>query len=417
MKKKLVGIILAAGEGTRMKSLLPKVLHLICGKPMLAYVLDLAKKIKLTNTFAVLGHKKELFKDLLNEYKVKTIYQEKLLGTADAVNRAKNALKNFTGNILILYGDQPLLSEETLEKLIARHAESDASATILTANVENPFGYGRIVRDNYSRIRAIIEEKDATGEQRNKGEINTGIICFKKEPLFKAIAKIKPNNAKKEYYLTDAIRIMADEGLLIEYLSIDDSKEAQGINSKGDLAIAYDFIRKKIINEFMDEGITIVDPNTTYIDCDCDIGEDTVIYPFTIIERGVKIGKFCSIGPFCHLRGQTVVDDNATIGNFTELARSRIGKDVFMKHFSYLGDASVGDKVNIGCGTVSANFDGKNKQKTIIKEGAFIGSDTVFVAPVKIGRKAATGAGAVVTKDVKPGEVVVGVPARPIKSA
>lgn len=417
MKKKLVGIILAAGEGTRMKSNLPKMLHSICGKPMLAYVLDLAKKIKLTNTFVVLGYKKELFKDLLNEYKVKTIYQEKLLGTADAVNRTKSVLKSFTGNILILYGDQPLLSEEALEKLVSRHTESDASATILTANVENPFGYGRIIRDNYSRITAIVEEKDAIEAQRNITEINTGIICFKKEPLFRAIAKIKPNNAKKEYYLTDAIRIMADDGLLIESLSIDDSKEAQGINSKGDLAIAYDIIRKKTINKFMNEGVTIVDPNATYIDCDCEVGEDTVIYPFTIIEKGVKIGKFCSIGPFCHLRRQTVVDDNTTIGNFTELARSRIGKDVFMKHFSYLGDASVGNRANIGCGTISANFDGKNKQKTIIEEGAFIGSDTVLVAPVKVGKKAVTGAGAVVTRDVKPGEVVVGVPARPIKSA
>lgn len=417
MKKKLVGIILAAGEGTRMKSNLPKMLHSICGKPMLAHVLDLAKKIKLTNTFVVLGHKKELFKDLLNEYKVKTIYQEKLLGTADAVNRTKSVLKSFTGNILILYGDQPLLSEETLEKLVNRHTESDASATILTANMENPFGYGRIIRDNYSRITAIVEENDAIEAQRNITEINTGIICFKKEPLFRAIAKIKPNNAKKEYYLTDAIRIMADDGLLIESLSIDDSKEAQGINSKGDLAIAYDIIRKKTINKFMNEGVTIVDPNATYIDCDCEVGEDTVIYPFTIIEKGVKIGKFCSIGPFCHLRSQTVVDDNTTIGNFTELARSRIGKDVFMKHFSYLGDASVGNRANIGCGTISANFDGKNKQKTIIEEGAFIGSDTVLVAPVKVGKKAVTGAGAVVTRDVKPGEVVVGVPARPIKSA
>lgn len=417
MKNNIAAIILAAGEGTRMKSQLPKMLHPICGKPMLAYVLDLAKKIRLTNTFVVLGHKRQLFTDLLKEYKIKTVYQDKLLGTADAVNRTKNVLKNFKGHILILYGDQPLLKKETLEKLIARHLESNADATILTANIEEPFGYGRIIRDNYSRVRAIVEEKDATEQQRSIAEINTGIICFKKEPLFKALTRIRPNNSKKEYYLTETIKIMADEGLLIESLSIDDSKEAQGINSKRDLAVAYDIIRKRILNEFMDDGITIVDPNTTYIDCGCRIGEDTVIYPFTIIEKDVKIGKFCSVGPFCHLRSQTVIDDNAVIGNFTELARSDIGKGVFMKHFSYLGDASVGKGANIGCGTVSANFDGKNKQKTVIKDGAFIGSDTVLVAPVKVGKCAVTGAGAVVTKDIKAGKVVVGVPAKEIKKS
>ena len=399
-----------------MKSQIPKVLHPICGKPMLGYVLDLAKDLKLEPTFVVVGHKKELLKTILDEYKARPIHQERLLGTADAVSRVKSALKGFSGNILILYGDQPLLQVETLKKLIQKHLENKASATILSASMANPFGYGRIIRDNYARITAIIEEKDASPPQKNLSEINTGIICFKKEALFKAISRIRPDNAKKEYYLTDAIKIMAGEGLVIESLCItDDAAQAQGINSRQDLAQAQKIMRLRILEKIMDAGVTVVDPDSTYIDAACSLGQDTVIYPFTIIEKGVKIGKFCQLGPFCHLRPESIIEDKAIIGNFTELVRCRIGKNTLMKHFSYLGDALVGSNVNIGCGTVAANFDGKNKQKTVIADNAFIGSDTVLRAPVKIGKKSITGAGAVVTKDVKAGEVVVGVPARPLK--
>ena len=399
-----------------MKSEIPKVLHPLCGKPMLAYVLDLAKDLKLRNTLVVVGHKKELLKDLLNEYKVKMIHQDKLLGTADALRRAQNALKNFSGNVLVLYGDQPLLRKETLKTLTQKHLDTNACATILTANLANPCGYGRIIRDNYARIIAIVEDKEATAAQKSITEINTGIICFKKGALFKAIAKIRPDNAKKEYYLTDAIKIMAGEGLAIESLCIsDDVQEAQGINSRQDLAQAQRTIRLRILDYFMTQGVSIMDPDTTTIECGCKIGQDTVIYPFTVIEKGVKIGKFCSIGPFCHLRPQTIIKAGAIIGNFTETVRCAIGEGTLMKHFSYLGDTFVGNRVNIGCGTVTANFDGQKKLKTVIGDGAFIGSDTVLRAPVKVGKKAITGAGAVVTKDVKAGQVVVGVPARPLK--
>lgn len=415
MDKKFAGIILAAGEGTRMKSAIPKVLHPLCARPMLAYVLDLAKKLRLSKTLVVVGNKKELLKDLLDEYPVKAIFQSERLGTADAVKRAQGILRSFSGNILILYGDQPLLQAKTLKELMQKHLASCASATILTASTEDPCGYGRIVRDNYARITAIIEDKDATNEQKNIKEVNTGIICFKKNDLFKAIAKIKPDNAKREYYLTDAIKIMAGEGLVVESLCITvDAAQAQGINSRQDLAQAQKIMRLRILDNLMASGVSIIDPQATHIDYDCKIGQDSIIYPFTVIEKDVIIGKFCRIGPFCHLRPGTRIEDRAMIGNFTEVVRSRIGKETLMKHFSYIGDAAVGRNVNIGCGTVTANFDGKNKLKTVINDNAFVGADTILRAPVKIGKKAVTGAGSVVTKEVKAGEVVAGVPARPL---
>lgn len=416
MSNKFTGIILAAGEGTRMKSEMPKVLHPVCGRPMLSYVLDLAKELKLDQTLVVVGHKRQRLRELLLAYKAKEVHQDKLLGTADAIKRAENILRDFSGDILVLYGDQPLLRKETLQNLIQKHKETDACAAILTAYVDNPFGYGRIIRDNFGRIKAIVEEKDATKEQKSISEINTGIICFKKLPLFKSIAKIKPDNAKREYYLTDCIKIMAAQGLLIASVSLKgDVREAQGVNNRIDLAHAQKTMGLRILEKYMLEGVGIIDPEATYIDYGSAIGQDTIIYPFTIIEKDVKIGKFCQIGPFCHLRPGTVIEDNAVIGNFTEIVRSRIGRDTFMKHCSYLGDAVTGKNVNIGCGTVVANFDGKNKQKTSIGDGAFIGCDTILRAPVKIGKYAITGAGAVVTKDVKEGKVVAGVPARELQ--
>lgn len=416
MDKNFAAIILAAGEGTRMKSAIPKVMHPLCGRPMLAYVLDLAKEMKLKSTLVVVGHKREMLQGLLADYNAKPVYQDNLLGTADAVKRTESALRNFFGNIIVLYGDQPLLQKETLQRLIQKHNQTSAAATILSAYMSNPSGYGRIIRDNYGSLKAIIEEKDATDNQRNISEINTGIICFKKQLLFKAIARVKPNNAKKEYYLTDCIKLMAEEGLRVESMALQgDVREAQGINTQIDLAQAQRIMRYRILEKFMLQGVGIVDPETTYIDFGATVGQDTIIYPFTVIEKDVKIGNFCSLGPFCHLRPATVIEDRTVIGNYTEISRSHLGKDVFMKHFSYLGDTAVGKNVNIGCGTVVANFDGKNKQKTIIGDGAFIGCDTVLRAPVEIGKYAITGAGAVVTRDVHEGEVVVGIPAKELQ--
>ena len=411
MKKNIAVIILAAGKSTRMKSELPKVLHKLCGRPMLGYVLDLVDSLKPSRTVAVLGYKQELVSEFIPAG-VKIAVQKKLIGTADAVKTGLASLKGFKGTVLILYGDNPLLTKQTLKKLLDYHLENDLDATLLTAQLKNPLGYGRIIRDKYFSICGIVEEKDADEAQKDIKEINTGIMAFKKEKLSANLSSIRPNNQKKEYYLTDMIGIFAKKNYLVDGLRIKDPQEALGINNRAELVQANRLMQKRINDKFMREGVTIMDPATAFIDFGTKIGPDTVIYPFTVIERNVKIGKHCSLGPFAHLRDGVELKDNVTAGNFIEMARSRIGAKTFVKHFSYLGDSLVGANVNIGAGTVTANFDGKNKHRTVIKDNVNIGSDTIIVAPVKIGRSALTGAGSVITKDV-PGKVIaVGVPAR-----
>ena len=330
---------------------------------------------------------------------------------------ALRRLRNFKGAVLILYADIPLLKKETIKKLLDYHLMNNPDATMLTANMDNPFGYGRILRDKYSSISGIVEEKDADDFQKDIKEINTGIICFNKEKLERAIGSVRPNNRKKEYYLTDTIGIVYKNGGLIDSVTISDINEALGINSRGELAKANRIMQKRINDDFMKDGISIVDPDSTFISFGTKIGRDTTIYPFTIIGNNVKIGAHCSIGPFAHLREGTRVEDGCLVGNFIEIVRSKLSPNTLAKHFSYIGDTFIGRQVNIGAGTVTANFDGKNKNVTVIKDEAFIGSDTVLVAPVKIGRRATTGAGSVVTKgtNVPDNGVVAGVPARPLK--
>ena len=416
MKKEIAVIILAAGKGTRMKFDLPKVLHPVCERPMLLYVLDLVKELKVKETVLVLGHKhEEVGKHLAPGIKVAV--QKKLLGTADAIKAGLSRLKGFRGTILVLYGDIPLLKKETVAKLLDHHIKNEIDATILTAQLDKPFGYGRIVRDKYSSIRGIIEEKDADDVDKEIKEINTGIICFNKDKLSACLNLIRPNNRKKEYYLTDTIGIFYKKGYLIESERVADFSETLGINSRVDLAKANSIMQKRINEKFMNDGVSIMDPDSTFIGYGVKIGQNTTIYPFTFIEKGVKIGKRCSIGPFVHLREGTELKDDVLIGNFLEITRSTIGSKTIAKHFSYIGDSRLGQSVNIGAGTVTANFDGKNKFATVIKDGAFIGSHTVLVAPVKVGKRAVTGAGSIVLKnnDVADGEVVCGVPARSIK--
>jgi len=416
MKKNVAAIILAAGKGKRMKSALPKVLHPLCARPMFSYVLDLARGLKIKDVVAVLGFKHERVRPFLTSG-VKAIIQKQLLGTADAVRQALPALPSGIKTILILYGDIPLLKKESIEKLLKYHLENNPDATILTARVEKPSGYGRILRDKYYSIRGILEEKDADDFQKEIKEINTGIICFKKERLSAAIRQIRLNPRKKEYYLTDAIEILYKQGCLVDSVNITDIDEAMGINSRIDLARADRIMRRRINERLMKGGVDIIDPDSTFIGYGVKIGRDTVIYPFTVIERGVKIGKRCFVGPFIHLREGTNLADEVTAGNFLEVVRSRISAKTLIKHFSYVGDSRIGKAVNIGAGTVTANFDGKNKNITVIKDGAFIGSDTILVAPVNIGRQAVTGAGSVVTRGQKvcDGGIVAGVPARLIK--
>jgi bifunctional UDP-N-acetylglucosamine pyrophosphorylase/glucosamine-1-phosphate N-acetyltransferase len=415
MNKNIATIILAAGKGERMKSNTPKVLHPICGRPMLGYVLDLAQDLRINKVITVLGHQHSEVSRFLRPG-IKVVIQKRLIGTADAVRETQSVIRNFKGTVLVLYGDIPLLKKETIKKLLSYHIENKVDVTLLTAKIDKPFSYGRILRDKYASICGIVEEKDADDFQKNIKEINTGIICFDKTKLFEALKYVRPNNRKKEYYLTDVIGILYKNGALIDNVNISEIQEALGINSRLDLALANKIMRQRINEELMKKGVAILDPDSTFINYGTKIGQDSTIYPFTVIENNVKIGKRCFVGPFAHLREGTILADDVTAGNFLEVVRSKISSKTFAKHFCYIGDSHVGKSVNIGAGTITANFDGEKKNITFIGDRALIGSDTILVAPVKIGKGAVTGAGAVVprNKNVPKGTIVVGVPARPL---
>jgi len=432
VKKNIAAIILAAGKSTRMKSACPKVLHELCGRPMIGYVLDLVRALKIKNTVAVLGYKQELVRKFLPAYRqaghayrqaghagrqagFKIAVQKKLIGTADAVKTGLSALKGFQGTVLVLYGDNPLLKKESIRKLLDYHLKNDIDATLLTAQLDKPEGYGRVLRDKFSSVSAIIEEKDSDEVKKDIKEINTGIVVFKKNRLEECLKLIRPNNRKKEYYLTDIISIFYKKGYLVDAVKISDIEEGLGINSRSQLAKANSIMQRRINDNFMKNGVSIVDPGSTFISFGVKIGPECVIYPFTVIESGVKIEKHCSVGPFAHLRSGAWLKSGVLAGNFIEIVRSKIGAKSLMKHFSYIGDSSVGDEVNIGAGTVTANFDGVKKNNTIIKNKSFIGSNSVIVAPVKIGRAVKAGAGSVIIRNIPDNVTVVGSPARIIK--
>lgn len=309
MKNNIAVIILAAGEGTRMKSGTPKVLHPICGRPMLGYVSDLVEELRIPKVIAVLGHQHRQVKKFLQPT-IKVVIQRKLLGTADAVRVAQGALRGFKGTLLVLYADNPLLKKETIKQLLKHHTENNSDATLLTVRLENPRGYGRILRDKYSSICGIVEEKDTDDYQRDIKEINTGIMCFNKNKLYAALKHVRTNNRKREYYLTDVIGIFYKKGHSVDGVRISDVDEALGINSRADLAKANKIMQRHINEDLMRQGITIVDPDSTFISYGTKIGKDTTIYPFTVIERDVKIGKRCVVGPFVHLREGTHLEDD-----------------------------------------------------------------------------------------------------------
>ena len=410
--EKISAIILAAGNGERMNSELPKVLHTVCGKPLLEYCLDLTRSLK-ANSVLVLREKCSLFDKFITK-ELKIAYQNKPLGTADAVKQTKKFSNFLSENIVILFADSPLFSKETLKDLVNNHIKNKSDVTILSAILDEQSGYGRVIRDKLSNITKIVEDKDANSEEKRVKEINTGIMVFKKKSLFTYLNLIKENKAKKEYFLTDIIAIFREKLLKINSYVLEDHTEALGINTQCELIEAREIMRKRIINNLLKNGVSIINPNTVFIDADAEVGKDTIIYPFVVIASGVKVGKNCSLGPFCHLRESTVIEDNNTIGNFTEIVRSKIDRDSFVKHFSYLGDAIVGKKVNIGAGVVTANFDKEGKLITKIKDNAFLGCDTIVVAPVTIGKNATTGAGSVVlkNKNVPDNTLVVGIPAK-----
>ena len=412
IKKNTACIILAAGLGTRMKSSLPKVLHKISGKTMIEYLLDLIKPFGFKPSIVVTGYKGEEVAKFVKGATL--INQTKMLGSADAVIRTEAVLGKFGGDIVILYSDTPLIKEDTIAHLMVRHKETDAVCTLLSAKLKNPTGYGRILRDDEDKIVRIVEEDEASLYDKVIDEINVGAYCFKAKDLFETLKEVKPNNRKNEYYLTDVIAVLRKRGLKVESLTTDNEEEAMGINSKEELAKAERTICDRAIKKLLAKGVTIIDPFNTYISIDCKIEKDTVIKPYTVIEGDVKIGSNCVIGPFATIRGGTNLSNNVEIGNFVELTRSTVGRNTRIKHHSYIGDSIIGKDVNIGAGTITANYDGKNKNKTIIKDGAFIGSGTIFVAPITIGKRAITGAGSVLTKNTKVPDdsLLVGIPAR-----
>ena len=417
--RNLQAIILAAGEGTRMKSELPKVLHPICGRPMISYALDVAASAGVTQPIVVLGHGADQIKPRLPK-EAKPVIQTQRLGTGDAVLVAKKALSNTSGALLILYADTPLLRRTTVQKLVETHFKTGATCTLLTAHLADPSGYGRILRNETGQVAGIVEEAEANAAERAIREINIGTLICNTQALLDALAIVKPSASKKEIYLTEAItHISRQEGAKIQVSRVEEVSEALGINSRAELARAIGVIRQRIIDAHLHNGVTIEDPDTTLIDQGVTIGSDTVIHPCTVIETGVAIGKRCSIGPFARLRSGTTIAEETRVGNFAELVRTKVGPRVRLNHMSYFGDATIEEGVNVGAGSITANYDGKDKHPTHIGKGAFIGVDTVLIAPVKVGQGATTGAGSVVPKghDVPPRGVVVGVPAHPMDAS
>ncbi|MBU4477723.1 MAG: NTP transferase domain-containing protein [Candidatus Omnitrophica bacterium] len=416
--KNISAVILAAGEGTRMNSNYPKILHKLGSKPMLGHVMDNVQIAGVKDIFVITGYKSELVENFVAD-KASCVPQKKLLGTGDAVWQIKDkpSLNQKNARLLVIYGDTPLITSSTIKKLLQKHMETEASCTLLTVTTKDPTGYGRVVRNDGGTVVKIVEEQDATVFERAIEEINVGVYVFKAEELFTAIKKIKPDNAKREYYLTDVIEVLNKQNLLVNSVETQDHDEILGVNSRQGLARAYAIYKMRILEDIVAAGVTVLDPQTTFIDEKVKIGRDTVIYPYTVIECDVVIGENCSIGPFCRIRSGCDIGNNVCLGNFVEINRSSVGVFSRIKHQSYIGDTTIEENVNIGAGTIVANYDGKNKNKTIIKSGAFIGTGTILVAPVKIGKGAMTGAGAVVTKnkDVPDKAVVVGVPAKIFK--
>ena len=434
-------VILAAGKGTRMKSALPKVLHAAAGLPLIEHVLRLADSASPTLTVLIIGHQAEqLRRALAHRHDLQFALQEPQLGTGHALLQAETALARRPGTVVLLSGDVPLLQARTLQSLLRRHEASGAAATVVTAAVADPAGYGRIVREGGQIVR-IVEHKDASDAERAITEINSGIYAFDAAPLFDALRQIGSANAQGEYYLPDLVRIYRQRGLTVETLALDDAREIMGVNSRSELAQVAGILKMARNEELMASGVTLVDPATAYIGPDVTIGSDTVIHPNVHLEGRTRIGAGCQIlpnvrivdstledgvvvdsfsmlaesivrrgariGPFARLRPGADVGEEAHIGNFVELKKTRIGRGSKASHLTYLGDATIGEGVNIGAGTITCNYDGVNKHETTIEDGAFIGSDTQLIAPVRVGRGAYVGAGSSITEDVPAGSLAV----------
>ena len=446
-KPKIDVIILAAGLGTRMKSDIPKVLHPLLGKPMVEYIFDAVRDICEDPPLVVVGNRADLVMETLGD-KARYVVQDPQLGTAHAVQCAREVLRGKSDIILVANSDFPLITAKTYALLVRTHQESGSKLTLSTVVTDEPRGFGRILRDGKEHIVGIVEDKVATPQQKKITELNSNPYCFDAEWLWGALDQVK-KSAVGEYYLTDLIEIAAKSGQAVGSIEIEDHRESIGINNRVHLAEAAKVIQQRINHKWMLAGVTMIDPDKVFIDDTVTLGRDTVLYPEVYLRGATTVGESCQLGPsviledtevgnrckllfamlesaklendvdmgpFGHLRRGAHLDDHVHMGNFGEVKNSYLAPGVKMGHFSYIGDAHIGRNVNIGAGTVTCNFDGEGKFKTEIGEDAFIGSDTMLVAPVKIGKGAKTGAGSVVTQDVPDGSVVVGVPAREIKS-
>ena len=396
-------VILAAGKGTRMKSDTPKVLHKIFEKPLLGYVLDNVKNL-VSESFVIVGHQAQEVSQYVEENydNVKTVLQTPQLGTGHAVSMVCPELENFEGQLIILCGDTPLITEKTLKDFIEYHNSLNSDLTVMSTIFENPKNYGRIIRESDNSLKCIVEEKDATLEQKAVKEVNAGIYCLNWSKIKLAFSQLSSNNAQGEYYLTDIIAWGKNQNLNVNAFILDNHDEIYGINSRLNLAEATKIMNNRKLNSLMENGVTIVDPSATWISEDTEIGADTIIYPATYIEGRNNIGRNCKIGPCAHLRGGVEVDDNCKIGNFVEVKKAKIGHNTNVGHLSYVGDAEFGSHINIGAGTITANYNPltKEKSKTILKNEVKVGSNTVLVAPVTIDEGANIGAGSVITKDI-----------------
>ena len=434
-------VVLAAGKGTRMKSGLPKVLHAAGGLPLIEHVLRTADTLSPTSIVIVVGHQAEAVRGALaGRPNLQFVLQEPQLGTGHALLQAGDALAGATGTVVLLSGDVPLLTPATLQALVSRHVETGAAATVLTAMVADPAGYGRIERRD-GEISAIVEHKDASPEQRQIREINSGIYAFDLQPLFGSLKQICSANAQGEYYLPDLVRIYRDRGLTVETVRLDDPGEIFGVNSRKELAQIGQLLKMTRNDALMASGVTIVDPATAYIGPDVAIAPDTVIHPNVYLEGRTTIGSGCEIqcgvrivnstladnvfvnsycvitdshvacgaklGPFAHIRPDSHVGEDAHVGNFVELKKTTLGRGAKANHLAYLGDAVIGEKVNVGAGTITCNYDGKKKHQTTIEDGAFIGSDSQLIAPVTVGKGAYVAAGSSITENVPAGSLAI----------
>ena len=442
-------LIMAAGLGTRMKSNRAKVLHELGGSPLIAHVVRAAQALEPRSIITIVGHQaEEVERAVLAEVGELAgfVVQQKQRGTGDAVESARSLLENSDSLVLVLSGDVPMIRVETLKKLIEQHNDTGAACSILSVRLENPTGYGRIVRDERGAFQKIVEQRDATEEERQVREINSGIYCFEAKDLFEALRKVEPRNDQGEYYLTDVPEIILASGGKVAVYVHTDAREVYGVNTRAELAEFENLVRRSAIRRLMIEGgVTFIDPSHAYISAEARIGGDTIIHPNVTIEGKTVIGEGCviragaritnsrlgdnvtvkdhsvivdsqvesncSIGPFAHLRMNALLEEKATVGNFVEVKKSRLKRGAKAMHLTYLGDATIGERTNIGAGTVTCNYDGVNKHETIIEDDVKIGSDTMLVAPVRVGARSVTGAGSVVIKDVPPDSLVAGVPA------